>query len=1324
MHDFWEPIIEPLLERLRPKIVVEVAMAPGPNTRNLLDYSGLSGAVVHTIDEGNVLDADQWLSMYPDSLVVHRAPAAEVLASIAAGDLVLLDGEANWHTVTSCLRAIEAAPGLEGKGYPVVLVHNVGWPYGRRDRYGEPNRVPEPNRRPSARGGVRPGWRQVDPDGGLNRDSRHAQSDGGARNGVLTAVEDFLNASVFDLEVVSLPALNGIAVIYPADLLEANPKAGEFLKGLDDRGVVRDTLEVVEDARSQTEVAVADGQRDAVVQAEVLQAEIDRLEGAHAERIEYLHKAHLDQVQRLEESIQKSENLNEARLSEIDELRTNLAESEATNAKLLAERAALGESADRLRDEVIAHVSQYEALRNRRSVHLALAFAKIFAPAFRLARRGRHGTADDSDEVGERVSEADDGQPPLRPADAKSLIREIRKRRPGSNRSEGPMVSIIVLTRNGADRMRTLLSLLDATRYRSFEVVVVDNGSGDATGSILKEARSFPLRVVRNYGNTSFSSGNRQGVRVASGEFLLFLNNDVEPLSPGWLGALVDALESRDDIVAAGAVLAYPLRHKPTDLQVQHRGIRFGFRNEAVRAYNIGARDPLGDEFAGIVDVPAATAAALLVKKSAYVESGGFDDNYVYGTEDVDLCLRLKDLGRIVVTGQAILFHNESATQTEVGSQITRINRIGNWQQFSEVWGPLATRSVRRDQLTGSGRWTHDTQPTVAITLTSDDPSAGWGDYYTAHELGDAFANDGWQVVYAEREKERWYELEGDIDLVISLLEFYDVRKAPAGALTIAWVRNWVDRWIEQTWFEDFDLVAASSQKAADLISKSTRYHAETFPLACNPDRFSPGPTNPTFDSDYIFSGNNWGQGRALVDCLDVRPGERFLVFGKGWEDDPFLKRYWRGSLDYDLLPDAYRSTTIVLDDSSTHTLPYASINSRVFDALAAGTLVLTNNAEGSVELFDGLLPSYSNREELRGLLDRYLSNSPERDSLVAALRETVLRGHSYPVRQAGFVDFALRHVDQPQAAIKIGVPRPELKPAWGDTHFANALASSLTALGMPTVVHILPEWDSPENQTVDVVIHLRGLSRYVPKQAHLNVMWLISHPEDVTLAELEAYDLVLVASRKYADWLSGQIDTPVEFMPQASDQRRFHPVDPDSLLASEVLFVGNSRGQRRPAVEWALSNGLPLTVYGEGWSGLARGGVLRATHFPNENLATLYGSAKVVLNDHWPDMRDSGFVSNRVFDALASGSVVVSDPVDGLRDLFGDLVPTYATPDDLANTVRELLEDDDKRKQIGALGSALVNAEHTFANRAERMLELLRPMLSGRRKDLEGNKF
>lgn len=307
------------------------------------------------------------------------------------------------------------------------------------------------------------------------------------------------------------------------------------------------------------------------------------------------------------------------------------------------------------------------------------------------------------------------------------------------------------------------------------------------------------------------------------------------------------------------------------------------------------------------------------------------------------------------------------------------------------------------------------------------------------------------------------------------------------------------------------------------------------------------------------------------------------------------------------------------------------------------------------------------------------------------------------------------KSIDRPRVAVKICAPRPKVAHRWGDFHFAHSLVRAFERHGWSGEVHLLPDWYDPGRQAVDVVIHLRGLSSYAPTgPPHVNVLWIISHPDDVTDAECEQYDLVCVASASLAERLAARLKTPVVYLPQATDAARFGSAAPEEELATELLFVGNSRGQRREAVDWAIDAGLPLTVFGGNWDGLIPPEVVRGNYVPNEELGRLYASAKLVLSDHWPDMRRQGIVSNRVFDALAAGSLVISDAVGGLELLFGDLVPTFRSRQELAEIVRGLLSDPVSRDALAGRGRELVLNGHTFDHRAERLVALLRPLLQG----------
>lgn len=142
-----------------------------------------------------------------------------------------IDGDHNWYTVFHELRLLEESARRAGMLFPLVLLHDVEWPYARRDMYYEPSRIPDAFRHPFASSGMRPGQSPLTPDGFLPH-RFNATEEGTARNGVLTAVEDFVAQSDVRLHFQIVPWLHGLGILLPADRMEASAELRAFLASL------------------------------------------------------------------------------------------------------------------------------------------------------------------------------------------------------------------------------------------------------------------------------------------------------------------------------------------------------------------------------------------------------------------------------------------------------------------------------------------------------------------------------------------------------------------------------------------------------------------------------------------------------------------------------------------------------------------------------------------------------------------------------------------------------------------------------------------------------------------------------------------------------------------------------------------------------------------------------------------------------------------------------------------------------------------------------------------------------------------------------------
>jgi hypothetical protein len=275
---------------------------------------------------------------------------------------------------------------------------------------------------------------------------------------------------------------------------------------------------------------------------------------------------------------------------------------------------------------------------------------------------------------------------------------------------------------------------------------------------------------------------------------------------------------------------------------------------------------------------------------------------------------------------------------------------------------------------------------------------------------------------------------------------------------------------------------------------------------------------------------------------------------------------------------------------------------------------------------------------------------------------------------------------------------------SWGDLHFARAIQQELARRGRPAAIHVIDQWEQSRDERFDVVVHLKGLTTYGPNPAQINLLWNISHPDKLTNAECERFDMVLVASETFAATLRERVSVPVAVLEQATDPDVFFP-ETHAAHAHDLVFVGNSRKVMRRILADLLPTEHGLAVWGGDWEGLIHARHIVGTYLPNAEVRRAYSSAAIVLNDHWDDMREHGFASNRLYDAVACGALVVSDRLEGLEERFGGAVVAYETADELRTIVDHFLAHPEERAARAAAGRELVLANHTFAHRVDALL-------------------
>ena len=251
-----------------------------------------------------------------------------------------------------------------------------------------------------------------------------------------------------------------------------------------------------------------------------------------------------------------------------------------------------------------------------------------------------------------------------------------------------PKVSIVIPNCDHVDDLSTCLtSVQEKSTYRNFEIIVVENNSKELRTyeyyeEILK--RWDNVKVLLWDGPFNWSAINNFGVRqAATGDMILLLNNDTEVISPNWIEEML-MFAQREDVGCVGAMLYYP------DDTIQHAGVVLGAGEwMASHAFNNVARGEVG--YAGKLcyaqNMSAVTGACMLMRRKVWDEIGGCDKSYPVSLNDVDLCMRIRKAGYLIVwTPYAELYHCEGKSRGEDNTPEKRARLDAEEARFKERW--------------------------------------------------------------------------------------------------------------------------------------------------------------------------------------------------------------------------------------------------------------------------------------------------------------------------------------------------------------------------------------------------------------------------------------------------------------------------------------------------------------------------------------------------------------------------------------------------------------------------------------------------------------
>lgn len=249
-------------------------------------------------------------------------------------------------------------------------------------------------------------------------------------------------------------------------------------------------------------------------------------------------------------------------------------------------------------------------------------------------------------------------------------------------------VDIITTTYRNVDKLKICLeSVTENTKYVDYKWYVWANDPDEEVKKAIHDAmfiddilfndRIEPIFNDDNDG--SFSSNNNEAASEGDSKYILFMNDDVEPLNESWLMSMVQILDTDPKAGTVGSLLMYPDKKL-----VQHCGVMFDQRTNGL-PFHIFYRQPFNKFMQISRYYQAVTAACMLVRREDFEKLGGFNQDFIYGYEDTDLCLRLKhELGKnSIYCAQAQLVHHEGIS----GKFKEHPNLKGNIKLFRDKWG-------------------------------------------------------------------------------------------------------------------------------------------------------------------------------------------------------------------------------------------------------------------------------------------------------------------------------------------------------------------------------------------------------------------------------------------------------------------------------------------------------------------------------------------------------------------------------------------------------------------------------------------------------------
>jgi O-antigen biosynthesis protein len=822
-----------------------------------------------------------------------------------------------------------------------------------------------------------------------------------------------------------------------------------------------------------------------------------------------------------------------------------------------------------------------------------------------------------------------------------------------------PLVTVVLAVHDEAHRLRRAIDAVQAQTFEGWELIVVDDGSGDDTPAVLAGVSAFEPRVVTvTIPRGGAGRARNAALDKARGRYVAFADTR-HVWDPDFLSVLLGHLEADDS------------------WEMAHAALRFeGADGTYYRALE-GDRDHLlAHEHVNL--------AMLVARRDLLARVGGFDER-LEAAEGLDLVLKLAaETDLHLVPGAGVEFRRDAREEDDPVAEAR--------------WTALVLERHLVDWATAQHVPREDRRLSIVLHAGTDlDRTARWVTRTLSRVKADA---DVELVVVGVR-------MPRAVELPLSML----LAAFPRTRLLTPWARIGAtvatNLGVAATTGEVVVLARTTATPPRDVFGGLVTALADDGVALAQPllvDRaglvvsagavFGPGRTHP----EPFLAGHPVRDALALSSNEVPAPLSPIVAA----RASTLLRLCGFDARAGDALPEVELGIRMAARDAGrTVVTPHVTM------VLKAGQLARLDSGSEGVQALQQLCPVPPDGSEaawqhagFEVVGRRWESRSPtaDRDPLdaPALTPRTLVRPIRPEVREAPPV---LRW------ALDIAAPSGRRGQRWGDSYFARSMADALERLGQRVTIDTRDLRHRETRDLDDVVLVLRGLDQVAPRPGRVNLEWVISHPDLVGPAELAAYDRVYAASTAWSAAITAATGITVTPLLQCTDPRLFNPDRAEPDTGPAVLFVGNSRDVYRRSVRSALAVGVEVQVHGSDWETFLPPHLISSRIVANEELGALYASAGVVLNDHWDDMRRDGFLANRLFDVTACAARLVTDEIAGLEETFGNVVRTFHDEQEMGPLLHDPAAAFPDREARVRLAETVMR-EHSFDHRAEVLLD------------------